>query len=90
MGGLSLDTMRGTHFLIHSVDPILEADIDQSDEVGFAPPLKKNLIGFCNSMLPNAVIPPLTVAFRDHRVDGTINDLINPDRRTYHPHEDTV
>ena len=85
LGGLSLNNMRGTHFLIHPVDPILEADIDQSDEKGFAPPLKKNLIGFCNTMLPDAPVPAITIAFRDHRIDGSINDLIDPEQEFFTP-----
>lgn len=85
LGGLSLNNMRGTHFLIHPVDPILEADIDQSGEGDFAPPLKKNLIGFCNTMLPDAPVPAITIAFRDHRADGTINDLINPEQEFFTP-----
>lgn len=85
LGGLSLNNMRGTHFFIHPVDPILEADIDGSAEVDFAPPLKKNLIGFCNTMLPDAPVPVINIAFRDHRADGTINDLINPKQEFFTP-----
>jgi signal transduction histidine kinase len=85
LGGLSLNNMRGTHFLIHPVDPILEADIDEAGEGDFAPPLKKNLIGFCNTMLPDAPVPAMSIAFRDHRADGTINDLINPEHEFFTP-----
>jgi signal transduction histidine kinase len=85
LGGLTLDDSRGTHFFIHPVDPILEADIDHAGEGDFAPPLKKNLIGFCNTMLPDSPVPALTIAFRDHRADGTINDLINPEQEFFTP-----
>ena len=85
LGGLSLKNMRGTHFFIHPVDPILEADIDASGVGDFAPPLKKNLIGFCNTMLPDAPVPVMNIAFRDHRADGTINDLINPEQEFFTP-----
>ena len=85
LGGLSLNNTRGTHFLIYPVDPILEADIDQSDEKGFAPPLKKNLIGFYNTMLPDAPVPAITIVFRDHSIDGSINDLIDPEQEFFTP-----
>lgn len=85
MGGLSIENKRGTHFIIRPVDPILEVDIDGSGEEGFAPPLKKNLIGFCNTMLPDAPVPAITIAFRDHRVDGAIDDLIDPEEEFFTP-----
>lgn len=76
LDGLSLANGRGTHFFIHPVDPILETDIDGGgDKELFAPPLKKNLIGFCNTMTPDAPIPAVRIAIRDHRVDGSIHDL---------------
>lgn len=80
LGGLSLANGRGTHFFIHPVDPILEMDIDGSGDTElFAPPLKKNLIGFCNTMTPDAPVPAVSIAFRDHRMDGSIHDLVDPD-----------
>jgi signal transduction histidine kinase len=75
LGGLSLANGRGTHFFIHPVDPILETDIDGGSDTEFAPPLKKNLIGFCNTMTPDAPVPAVRIAIRDHRVDGSIHDL---------------
>ncbi len=83
---LSLNNGRGTHFYIHSVDPILKADIDGGSEKElFAPPLKKNLIGFCNTMTPDAPIPALQIAFRDHRIDGSTYDLVDPDVEFFTP-----
>lgn len=75
LGGLSLANGRGTHFFIHPVDPILETDIDGSGTESFAPPLTKNLIGFCNTMTPDAPVPAVRIAIRDHRLDGSIHDL---------------
>lgn len=75
LGGLSLSNRRGTHFFIHPVDPILEKDIDGGGDGEFAAPLKKNLIGFCNTMMPDAPVPAVRIAIRDHRVDGSIHDL---------------
>lgn len=75
LGGLSLSNGRGTHFFIHPVDPILETDIDGGSDTEFAPPLKKNLIGFCNTMTPDAPVPAVRIAIRDHRLDGSIHDL---------------
>ena len=76
LGGLSLANGRGTHFFIHPVDPIIETDIDGGGVMEpFAPPLTKNLIGFCNTMTPDAPVPVVRIAIRDHRVDGSIHDL---------------
>ena len=73
--GLSLANGRGTHFFIYPVDPIIETDIDGGGGTEFAPPLKKNLIGFCNTMTPDAPVPAVRIAIRDHRLDGSIHDL---------------
>lgn len=87
LGGLSLANSRGTHFFIHPVDPILEKDIDGDDGTEFAAPVKKNLIGFCNTMIPDAPIPAIRVAFRDHRVDNSIHDLIDPEIEFFTPQD---
>jgi len=86
LGGLSLSNGRGTHFFIHPVDPILETDIDGGEDTeSYAPPLKKNLIGFCNTMIPDAPVPAVRIVFRDHREDGSIHDLIDPDIEFFTP-----
>ena len=85
LGGLSLANGRGTQFFIHPVDSILEADIDGGGETEFAPPLKKNLIGFCNTMTPDAPVPAVRIAFRDHHVDNSIHDLVDPDIEFFTP-----
>ncbi|MCK5034680.1 MAG: ATP-binding protein [Candidatus Sabulitectum sp.] len=84
LGGLTLDLNRGTHFFIRPVDSILELDIDDSSD-SYASPLKKNLIGFCNSMTPSAPLPAITISFRDHRRDGRIIDLIDPEHEFFTP-----
>lgn len=86
LGGPSLANSRGTHFFIHPVDPILEKDIDEGSG-DFAAPLKKNLIGFCNTMVPNAPVPAIRVAFRDHRLDNSIHDLIDPEIEFFTPQD---
>ncbi|MBA3045308.1 MAG: ATP-binding protein [Euryarchaeota archaeon] len=84
--GLSLANGRGTHFFIHPVDSILETDIDGGGDTKlFAPPLKKNLIGFCNTMTPDAPVPAVRITFRDHRMDGSIHDLVDPDIEFFTP-----
>ncbi|MCK4504801.1 MAG: ATP-binding protein [Candidatus Aegiribacteria sp.] len=84
IGGLSLDDTRGTHFFVRPVDPILESDIDETGS-DFASPLKKNLVGFCNTMLPNAPVPAVQIAFRDHRHDGGVHDLVDPEEEFFTP-----
>ena len=84
IGGLTLEDKRGTHFFVRPVDPILESDIDETGG-DFASPLKKNLVGFCNTMIPGAPVPAVQVAFRDHRHDGSVHDLVAPDEGFFTP-----
>ncbi len=85
LGGPSLERGRGTHFFIHPVDRIIESDIDGSGEKDFAPPLQKNLVGFCNTMIPDAPVPPINIAFRDHQMDGGVRDLVDPSIEFFTP-----
>lgn len=87
LGGLSLANGRGTHFFIHPVDPIIEKDIEGDDSGDFAAPLKKNLIGFCNTMVPDAPVPAICVVFRDHRLDNSIHDLLDPEIEFFTPQD---
>ena len=77
IGGLRLDGpgRSGTHFLVMPADRIIERDIDD-DERDIASPLRRTLLGFANTMLPNLPPPAVATAFRDHRTDGTFNDII--------------
>lgn len=82
--GPSLENDRGTHFFVCPVDPILESDIDGGDS-DIAPPLKKNLVGFCNSMVPGESPPPMQISFRDHRHDGSVHDLVESKTEFFTP-----
>ena len=77
-------TGYGTHFVLFPTDEGLETDIDQSSKstrfkttVYTAPPLRKILLGFSNTVLPNTE-PRLSVQFRDHRQNGVTNEIIGP------------
>ena len=65
----------GTHFVIRPTERIIESDIDDQTEIA-ASPLRKTLLGFSNTMIPGARPPPVVVAFRDHRRDGTTDNVI--------------
>ena len=72
---LSLRDRSGTHFLIQPSSDLLPDDIDGDPNTDKAPPLKKALLGFSNTMVPdsNGVID---TAFRDHKTDEDAEDLI--------------
>ena len=75
--GLSLkENGMGTHFYIMPVDPILEADIDETSADDDAGVLQKMLLGFSNTMMPDRPLPEISTAFRDHKRDGRVDDLI--------------
>ncbi len=74
----------GTHFIIKPASPLLKDDIDGNPSVGRAvalkkaPPLKKALLGFSNTMMPD-LKPVIRTAFRDHVTDELSEDLIGDD-----------
>lgn len=72
---LDLPQVSGTHFLIKPTDRIIERDIeDEGRDV--VSPLRRALLGFANTMLPGLPPPSVATAFRDHRTDGTVDDII--------------
>jgi len=65
----------GTHFIIQPTDTILGEEIDQdrdSEEATFT----KFLVGFANTMIPDAPPPPVRTRFRDWRYPETPSELI--------------
>lgn len=72
---LSLRDGSGTHFIIQPSSDLLPEDIEGDPSTDKAPPLKKALLGFSNTMAPgsNGVIK---TAFRDHKTDDDTEDLI--------------
>jgi signal transduction histidine kinase len=69
---------HGTHFLILPTDESLPVAIDTPDDEWHAPPLVKTLLGFTNTMTPGHDIPLISAAFRDHKLDGTVDNVIEP------------
>ena len=71
----------GTHFIIKPTSALLADDIDGDPTAGKAaalkkaPPLKKALLGFSNTMAPNSRIV-IQTAFRDHTTEEVYDDLI--------------
>ena len=72
---LSLRDGSGTHFIIRPSSDLLPEDIEGDPSTDKAPPLKKALLGFSNTMTlgSNSVIK---TAFRDHKTDDDTEDLI--------------
>ena len=79
-------TGSGTHFIISPASDLLPLDIDGERNVDKATPLVKALLGFTNTMTPNHVSPVIRVAFRDHKTDDIVDELI-ADREFFTPDE---
>ena len=71
---------HGTHFMILPTDESLSVAIDAPDDEWNAPPLVKTLLGFTNTMTPGHDAPLISAAFRDHKLDGTVDNIIEPGR----------
>ena len=71
-----LGSGHGTHFYLLPASPNLTHDIagDPNDDV--AAPLQKALLGFTTPSFADGGRPVIHTAFRDHRTDGTREDLI--------------
>ena len=71
----------GTHFIIKPSSELLPEDIDgdplasKAAALKKATPLKKALLGFSNTMAPDAR-PVIHTAFRDHKTDEVFDDVI--------------
>ncbi len=73
------DNGTGTHFIICPANEMLEQTIDGDKTGRFSKketPLRKALLGFTNSMLPDSPAPLICSSFRDHKTDEYFDDLI--------------
>jgi hypothetical protein len=68
---------HGTHFYILPADDLLQLAIDGDKNSDKAPPLVKMLIGFTNTMTPDAPPPEIKASFRYHKTDDFSEDLIS-------------
>lgn len=71
---------HGTHFYIQPFDESVVAAIDEATGPDMPPPLKRTLIGFSNTMLPDRPDPRIRTFFRDHKDDGEIDELVAGER----------
>ena len=71
-----LDNGHGTHFYLLPASPNLDHDIAGESDSDVAPPLQKALLGFTAPSFAGGGEPVIRTAFRDHRTDGTREDLI--------------
>ncbi len=68
---------HGTHFYLLPASPNLEHDIAGEPDSDVAPRLQKALLGFTAPSFAGGGEPVIRTAFRDHRTDGTREDLID-------------
>lgn len=66
----------GTHFIILPASDLLPTDIDGEPQDEKATRLTKALLGFSNTMTPDHSPPVIRTAFRDHKTDDLVDDLI--------------
>lgn len=76
----SSENSSGTHFYIQPADELMAVEIEgRPGNEDSAPPLKKLLIGFSNTMTPNHQEPRIKASFRYHKTPEVFDDLIKPD-----------
>ena len=68
----------GTHFYLFHTNRMLEADIGE-DHTNSAPPIKRVLLGFSNTMDPE-YLTHVKTEFRDHQHSGNFDELIDRDQ----------
>lgn len=85
-GPLSLEgDGYGTHFFVRPYDDVLDADL-VSESDGEVSRLRKLLIGFGNTMLPEMPPPPIKATFRVKHLNGDVIDYIG-DKAFFNPDE---
>lgn len=67
---------RGTHFLIQPADDFLADEIDRDLRSDGDPTFTKFLVGFANTMVPEAPQPRVCTRFRDWRFPEAATELI--------------
>lgn len=67
----------GTHFIICPANEMMNLSIDGNPKDEKATPLLKALLGFSNTMIPNAPPVRIQAIFRDHKTDEYFDDLID-------------
>jgi signal transduction histidine kinase len=73
------DEGTGTHFIICPTNEMMTLSIDGNPNDDKATPLLKALLGFSNTMIPNAPPVRIQTSFRDHKTDNYYDDLIDAD-----------
>ena len=66
----------GTHFLIQPSDDFLGDEIDRDQNSNDDPTFTKFLVGFANTMVPDAPPPSVRTRFRDWKYSETSTELI--------------
>ena len=76
LGKPSLVDGPGTHFYIRPASELLADELDANSREQ-APPLRRVLVGFANTMTPGHAKPAVVTAFRDHYAEDAFEDVIN-------------
>lgn len=73
------DPVPGTQFYIQPVAPVLEAELDESQERRHVGDLHRTLAGFTNTMIPDGRQAPIATAFREHLSADFSRSIIGPE-----------
>ena len=73
------DPVPGTQFYIQPVAPVLEAELDESQERRHVGDLHRTLAGFTNTMIPDGRQAPIATAFREHLSADFSRSVIGPE-----------
>ena len=76
----------GTQFFIQPTDPMLEVALDETPARRRIGHLRKMLIGFTNTMMPDQVRAPIVTEFTDHKTADFSESIIGPEA-FFTPHE---
>ena len=80
MGLIYVEIILVRIFFIKPTDDILLGDIDGYGKADKTTPLQKVLLGFSNTMVPNAPEPPIKAFFCDHKLNNLFTERIADDR----------
>ena len=73
------DPVPGTQFYIQPVVPVLEEELDESQECRHVGDLHRTLVGFTNTMIPDGRQAPIATAFREHLSADFSRSVIGPE-----------
>lgn len=79
LGPPDLAECSGTHFIIQPASDLITDELSLRSSSSRSPAasnLRKTLVGFANTMIPDSPKPPMRTSFRDHYTEDAFEDVI--------------